>query len=1144
MTYYNTIFGSMRPPTLTAVDPHSPNHLMTFGDQFGETCRNGPQPSDSIYASNQIEITSASDHAMIANKDIIAPTFTFNEISVGPNDALSLNVRTINTGSGDKNLLYLGNDPVDTDSVGLIVEDPVVDHVLLIKNTDGTIGYHGEGGQAEAIIDQALAVSAYVSVGSKDVIIPGAVPSDQIYMDDDRMMSGNFPIIRSLATPGSMMGGGLIKNKIAVFANSDGDITPQIDKQPMDETDPEYDPDYPDDVETTEIEGPMEVTNPNENPDKPAMKVCQNSSNPTTVDICNEGSGGGQITFPGTPGNYPSITSTPSTGSTIAINVPTIGGAPTTAVAIPTVAAAGIAGAIPVAAAAAAAGVAGGAAAGVAAAAGALAGVAAGAGAIVGIGGIVAAPVVALTAVTGGLPPMPPGSLTIDPLNLDVLNGEIPLIGWKPNTTPMGLQSITTTPNGKIPTTITGEIPTTESTSDPTTIGTANPESPASIGVPELIVESTTSPTILTLAGPCDKEAKYVWDCSTGTLQLVIVDKTDPENPSTTVIQSWTETETIINVLNEAGALNADCLTLSAQLSNPGSTPSTTIWLDSADVTRPKFGNTYLALASDIAGAGLTTDTNPIANELSVYADASGNRKSANVAVTLGKSLTVTGGLNTKPQANSSSDMIKLVPGTETQSGIIGMQALTGGSLGYSSINWNGYFTTNEQRFNTSKNRWRVGVDQRSITDTFFIDTWNGTGGSTSILSADASSGYISINRGLTINLPNSLSNPIGAYGLSTGRMTFSFINGNAGIHRSSVQIGGNAQNQRWSFGNDYLENNSDDSVFIRRDAPTPVYAFQASSAGFVTLPNGFESSRHDFIPAASNPGGANTLWLDSADSKLKLGSANVALSSDLKTDSNPVANALVVYSDAIGNKKTIVSSGVATLGGYGLQTKNIHFTPGNFDPSTTNTTLCVDTNNKLRFGTYYAAMTTDVNALKSNFTLTPQASNPGTATTLWALSTGGGGLMYGDEGLITATSLVAVMGLASWSGNWTLHSDRALGGDQTVAVQLDKVRRQVALYVSAVTFNNTASDPDGDPPSFIHLIPPVDTDLDTMLPINGAVCTGLNMRLDAGPTIGLCWKYDSANRRFTLCNYIGLNTLFANETLYGSPGFMNYMTS
>lgn len=952
---YDSVAGFIPYKSLTVVDPHSPNHLMTFGDQFGETCRNGPQPSDSIYASNQIEITSASMHAMIANKDIIAPAFTFDDVSAGPNDALSLNVRTINTGSGDKNLLYLGNDPVDTDSVGLIVENPVVDHVLLIKNTDGTIGYHGEGGQAEAIIDQALAVSAYVSVGSKDVIIPGTVPSEQIYMDDDRMMSGNFPIIRSLATPGSMMGGGLIKNRIAVFANSDGDITPQIDKQPMDETDPEYDPDYPDDVETTEIEGPMEVTNPNENPDKPAMKVCQNSSNPTTVDICNEGSGGGQITFPGTPGNYPSITSTPSTGSTIAINVPTVGGAPTTAVAIPTVAAAGIAGAIPVAAAAAAAGVAGGAAAGVAAAAGALAGVAAGAGAIVGIGGIIAAPVVALTAVTGGLPPMPPGSLTIDPLNLDVLNGEIPLIGWKPNTTPMGLQSITTTTNGKIPTTITGEIPTTESTSDPTTIGTANPDEPASIGVPELIVESTTSPTILTLAGPCDKEAKYVWDCSTGTLQLVIVDKTDPVNPSASVIQSWTETDTIINVLNEAGALNADCLTLSAQLSNPGSTPSTTIWLDSADVTRPKFGNTYLALASDIAGAGLTTDTNPIANELSVYADVSGNRKTANAPVTLGRPLTVS---NT-----------------------------TGGNI------------------------LTVSGPTNGMTQMLFYNTQPGQSGT-----------------GLTFGQP---------------------------------LVGGTSRT--WSFNSGTTTNTF---WLWKNSGAFTGNVLEVSDAGIVNGPSGFSSKRFNLTAQSSNPGGVNTLWLDSADTtRPKLGATSLALSSDIKTDSNPVANALVVYSDASGNKKSNGASSIATLSGYGLQTKNIHFTPGNIDPSTTNTTLFADTNNKLRFGTNTAAMITDVNALKSNFTLATQASNPGTNTTLWANSLDNG-LMYGNSAVVNINTLVSLMGTEEWSGNWSLSTSTSIS-PTNIPVTVSKVRNQVVVKLSA-TLNITALGASADAPQQI----------------------------------------------------------------------------
>ena len=47
-----------------------------------------------------------------------------------------------------------------------------------------------------------------------------------------------------------------------------------------------------------------------------------------------------------------------------------------------------------------------------------------------------------------------------------------------------------------------------------------------------------------------------------------------------------------------------------------------------------------------------------------------------------------------------------------------------------------------------------------------------------------------------------------------------------------------------------------------------------------------------------------------------------------LPTDTNPVANQIVLYSDTSGNKKSLsgVGTGVGTLGGYQLQTKSIHF--------------------------------------------------------------------------------------------------------------------------------------------------------------------------------------------------------------------------
>jgi len=72
--------------------------------------------------------------------------------------------------------------------------------------------------------------------------------------------------------------------------------------------------------------------------------------------------------------------------------------------------------------------------------------------------------------------------------------------------------------------------------------------------------------------------------------------------------------------------------------------------------------------------------------------------------------------------------------GTATSGNIV-LQTLTGGNSGYSFLGFNGYNAPAETRYNTGKNRWRLGTDQRSNTDAFFLDTWNGTTG-TSVLTA------------------------------------------------------------------------------------------------------------------------------------------------------------------------------------------------------------------------------------------------------------------------------------------------------------------------------------------------------------------------------------------------------------------------
>ena len=118
---------------------------------------------------------------------------------------------------------------------------------MLFKDTTGTYAYKGQGGQTEALIGQSLAIDGYFKVGEKTIVVPGAESGNTIYSDgdlpQDRVHAGNYPIIRSKTKAAAMSGGGgLPTGKIAVFANSDGDIMPQLEKQPMDETDPEYGP--------------------------------------------------------------------------------------------------------------------------------------------------------------------------------------------------------------------------------------------------------------------------------------------------------------------------------------------------------------------------------------------------------------------------------------------------------------------------------------------------------------------------------------------------------------------------------------------------------------------------------------------------------------------------------------------------------------------------------------------------------------------------------------------------------------------------------------------------------------------------------------------------------------------------------------
>lgn len=150
------------------------------------------------------------------------------------------------------------------------------------------------------------------------------------------------------------------------------------------------------------------------------------------------------------------------------------------------------------------------------------------------------------------------------------------------------------------------------------------------------------------------------------------------------------------------------------------------------------------------------------------------------------------------------------------------------------------------------------------------IPVYTGTAGQVDTLSTTTAA---SLGRPISISMPvGSSGNPISSINVAAGRplATILNINSAASGHKAGVQIGGNSQAQRWTMGNDWAQNNSDD-FFIRRDDSPAVYAFQAESNGRVTLPIGALSPYLDLIgvagsPSPSNPGGTGCIWYNLSD--------------------------------------------------------------------------------------------------------------------------------------------------------------------------------------------------------------------------------------------------------------------------------------
>jgi hypothetical protein len=88
-----------------------------------------------------------------------------------------------------------------------------------------------------------------------------------------------------------------------------------------------------------------------------------------------------------------------------------------------------------------------------------------------------------------------------------------------------------------------------------------------------------------------------------------------------------------------------------------------------------------------------------------------------NGIISTGNNLTPFGNLHLRSVANPTINNFIIEAGTTSN----------GTNVGWTALNFNGYNNGTEQRFNIGKNRWRFIVDQRTSSDLFLMDTYNGS---------------------------------------------------------------------------------------------------------------------------------------------------------------------------------------------------------------------------------------------------------------------------------------------------------------------------------------------------------------------------------------------------------------------------------
>ncbi len=136
------------------------------------------------------------------------------------------------------------------------------------------------------------------------------------------------------------------------------------------------------------------------------------------------------------------------------------------------------------------------------------------------------------------------------------------------------------------------------------------------------------------------------------------------------------------------------------------------------------FQNGELYVAVRVAGVDLEGRQRLVTNPFAITA-AQAQDFSVLGNLRVSGSATMTGAVAVNPTTDAS---VGLRVSTGTNSNVV-IQPLAGQA--FQAINFNGYFNGGEQRFNTSKQRWRMAADQRGFTDELFLDRWDGVSNQT-----------------------------------------------------------------------------------------------------------------------------------------------------------------------------------------------------------------------------------------------------------------------------------------------------------------------------------------------------------------------------------------------------------------------------